>query len=306
MTDHPKVVIALVNWNNKDYLDHCLESVLESDLPFAYEIVVSDNGSTDGSLELLSQKFPQVNVLLNQENVGVARGNNLCIQNSTGEYIYVLNNDTIVNHDSILEMVDFLDENSSVGAVGGNLLNPDGTLQLTYCDYPTLLEELLIVSHIGKAMNPIFPSPKESWTTEHEVDWISSASIMVRRSAIEEIGLNDESFFIYSDETDWQYRLRKAGWQVFYLPRVNTIHFGGSSFRPGDRRYTLVYRGRMLFASKHYSIGYQLIQRLMFGLAAMARLLVWLILLPFSRTKTINRRQINSNIQTLKLALRLR
>jgi hypothetical protein len=203
-------------------------------------------------------------------------------------------------------MVDFLDENSNVAAVGGSLLNPDGTLQLTYCNYPTLLEELLIVSHIGKAINPIFPSPKESWMAAHEVDWISSASIIVRRSAIEEIGLIDESFFIYSEETDWQYRLKKAGWKIFHLPQVNTIHFGGSSFRPGDRRYTLVYRGRMLFASKHYSIGYQLIQRLMFGLAAIARLLVWLILLPVSRTKTINRRQINSNIRTLKFVIRLR
>ena len=231
--------VALVNWNNRDYLEQCLESIEAAHLPFSYEVVVADNGSTDGSQQMLAERFPYVKIVQNEGNVGVAKGNNQCIQNSTGRYIYILNNDTVVNRESIETMVTFLDEHPKAGAVGGNLLNPDGTLQSSFCHFPTLLEEFLIVTHIGKRTNPYFPSHNGSWPTERTVDWISSASIVVRRKAIEGIGLIDETYFIYSDETDWQYRLWHAGWPVYFLPQVTTIHYGGGSFQPGGRRYTL-------------------------------------------------------------------
>jgi GT2 family glycosyltransferase len=203
-------------------------------------------------------------------------------------------------------MVRYLDQHPEVGAVGGNLLNPDGTLQASFCDFPTLWEEFLLVTHIGMARNPYFPAHNGVWPQARPVDWISSASIVVRRSAIEQIGLVDEDYFIYSDETDWQYRLWRAGWPVHYLPEVNTIHFGGGSFQPGGRRFTLVYRGRMLFARKHYAGWYGLLQRLMFGAAALGRQVVWLILLPLPRWRSIARRQLASNWETFRLCVNLR
>jgi len=298
--------VALVNWNNCDYLRQCLESIEAADLPLDYDIVVSDNGSSDGSLEMLAERFPYVKVVQNGRNVGVARGNNECIRNSSGRYVYILNNDTIVNRASVMAMVRHLDEHPEVGAVGGNLLNHDGTLQASFCYFPTLWEEFLLVSHIGMVRNPYFPAHNGVWPQARAVDWISSASIVVRRSAIEQIGLVDEEYFIYSDETDWQYHLWQAGWAVHYLPEVNTIHFGGGSFQPGDRRYTLVYRGRMLFARKHYSHLYSIVQRLMFGAAALGRQVVWLALFPLPRWRAIARRQLSSNWETLRLCARLR
>jgi GT2 family glycosyltransferase len=137
------------------------------------------------------------------------------------------------------------------------------------------------------------------------VDFISSASILVRRRALEAIGLIDEEYFIYSDETDWQYRLWQAGWKVYYLPQVTTVHYGGGSFKPGGRRYTLVYRGRMLFARRHYSRTYCFVQRSMFAAAAAARLGVWSIAQVVPRWRALARGQVKSNLDTLRLCLRL-
>jgi GT2 family glycosyltransferase len=297
--------IALVNWNNRNYLKQCLESIETAQFSFVYEVVVTDNGSTDGSHEMLSECFPYVRIVQNEGNVGVARANNQCIQNSSGRYIWILNNDTVVNRESVEAMVRFMDEHPEAGAVGGNLLNPDGTYQSGFFNFPTLHEEFLIVSHIGQRLNPYYPSHNGPWPTARTVDWISSASILVRRTAIQEIGLIDEEYFIYSDETDWQYRLWQTGWTVHYLPQVSTIHYGGGSFQPGDKRYTLVYRGRMLFARKHYGPLYCIVQRAMFAAAAVGRLGVWLAAQASGKWRTIAQKQIDSNLETLKLCFHL-
>lgn len=300
------ISFALVNWNNRKYLESCLDSIENARLSVLYEIVVADHGSNDGSHEMLAVKYPKVKIVQNSSNVGVARGNNQCIQNSTGKYIYILNNDTIVNRESIMSMVEYLEKNPDSGAVGGNLLNPDGSLQSSFCFFPTLQEEFLIVSHLGKRLNPSHPSYPGIWPGVREVDWISSASIMVRREAIEEIGLIDEEYFIYSDETDWQYRLWQAGWKVHYLPQVSTIHYGGGSFEPGSKRFALVYRGRMLFARKHYSVLYGAIQRSMFAVAALAREFAWALLFLFPGWRDRARSQLRVNLDTLRLCIQLK
>jgi len=299
--------IALVNWNNRDYLRQCLESIETAKLSFTYEIVVTDNGSTDSSQQMLAEHFPNVKIVQNEGNVGVARGNNQCIQNSTGRYVYILNNDTLINRPSVEAMVRFLDNHPEAGAVGGNLLNPDGTLQSSFCRFPTLREESLLVSHIGRWLNPYFPS-HNGGPGLLSARWIGSArpASSVRREAIEGIGLIDEEYFIYSDETDWQYRLWRAGWKVYYLPEVTTIHYGGGSFKPGDKRYTLVYRGRMLFARKHYGPVYRLVQRFLFAVAALGRLAVWEVLCLTLRWRSVAQRQVGSDWETLKLCFHLR
>ena len=304
--DHLSLSIALVNWNNRDYLRQCLESIEAANLPLSYDIVVSDNGSTDGSLEMLAERYPNVKLVQNGRNIGIAGGNNQCIRNSSGRYIYILNNDTVINRDSVVAMVDFLDQHPEAGAVGGNLLNPDGSLQSSFCDFPTLWEEFQLVTHLGRWRNPHFPSYNGRWPTVREIDWMSSASMIVRRVAIEGIDLIDEDYFIYSDETDWEYRLWQAGWKIYYVPDVTTIHYGGASFKPGGKRYTLVYRGRMLFARKHYGLLYQILQRALFAAAAMARMLVWLFALAVPRWHDLARSQLASNLDTLRLCIHLK
>lgn len=309
--------VVLVNWNNRAYLEQCLESIEAASLRLSHDVVVADNGSTDGSQEMLARRFPGVRIVQNEGNVGVARGNNQGIRHSEGRHIFILNNDTVVNGRSVEAMVRFLDEHPEAGAAGGNLLNPDGTLQSSFCHFPTLWEEFLLVSHLGRRLNPFFPSYAGRAGQVREVDWISSASIVVRRTALEQIGLIDEEYFIYSDETDWQYRLWRAGWKVYYLPDVTTIHYGGGSFKPGDKRYTLVYRGRMLFARKHYGRLYSTVQRAMFASAALARLGLWSLarLMPrrlcrpsgrSGRWRAIAEMQIPSDRETLRLCFLLK
>ncbi len=298
--------IALVSWNNRDYLSQCLQSIKEAIVDLEYEVIVADHGSLDGTLELLDEIYPDVIVIRNESNLGIARGNNQCIQKSNGRYIYILNNDTVVNSESIRTMVGFLDRNPDAGAVCGNLLNPDGSLQSSFCFFPTLKEEFLIVSHLGKRLNSIHPSYHDVWPEAREVDWMSSASILVRRDAIEDIGLIDEEYFIYSDETDWQYRMWRAGWKVYYLPQVTTIHYGGVSFEPGSKRFTLVYRGRMLFARKHYSFLYNAVQRSMFAIAALVREFVWAFLYIFPSWRKRARAQLRINLETLRLCMHLK
>ena len=128
----------------------------------------------------------------------------------------------------------------------------------------------------------------------------------MRREAIEQIGLIDEEYFIYSDETDWQYRLWQAGWKVYYLPEVTTVHYGGGSFQPGGRRFALVYRGRMLFAKKHYGPLYGVMQRMMFAAAAAGREIVWSVLLISPKWRPTARKQLRSNLETLELCFRLK
>jgi hypothetical protein len=298
--------IALVSWNNRDFLYQCLRSIKETIVNLEYEIIVADHGSTDGTLDMLNEFFPEVIVIRNDGNLGVARGNNQCIRKSRGRHILILNNDTVVEYDSIRALVGFLDEHPETGAVGGNLLNPDGSLQSSFCFFPTLVEEFLIVTHLGKRLNPIHPSYQGVWPEGREVDWMSSASILVRRDAIEDIGLIDEEFFVYSDETDWQYRLWQAGWKVYYLPKVTTIHYGGGSFEPGSKRFTLVYRGRMMFARKHYSFLYSAVQRSMFALAALLREFTWAILFMLPGWRKRARSQLRINLETFILCIRLR
>jgi Predicted glycosyltransferases len=203
-------------------------------------------------------------------------------------------------------MLEFLDQHPEAGAVGGNLVNPDGTFQSSYYSFPTLWEEFLLVSHIGRLSNPYFPSHNGYGKSVRVVDWISSASIIVRRAAIEAIDLVDEDFFIYSDETDWQYRMRQAGWKVYYLPEAITVHYGGGSFEPGGKRYTLVYRGRMLFAQKHYGRFYSFAQRTLFATAALCRAGIWSLLRASPKWQAAARKQIPSNLETLKICLCLR
>ncbi len=224
----PDLSIVLVCWNNKAYLDPCLQSLYEGNLKYSFDVFAVDNGSTDGSQQMLQEKYPEVKIIQNSGNVGLGKASNQGIEASNGRYILLLNNDTIVNGPSFDAMVKFLEEHPKTGAVGGKLLNPDGTIQACYNNFPTLWEDFLLNSRIGELIRPGYPAVM-SGEEIRSVDWLGSACLMVRRSALDEIGLLDEGYFIYGDETDLQYRLKKAGWDIYYLPGATTVHYGGKS-----------------------------------------------------------------------------
>jgi GT2 family glycosyltransferase len=295
--------IVLVCWNNLDYLEPCMVSLFEGEIRSTFDVVVVDNGSTDGSQAMLAKKYPQVQIIQNKGNVGLGRASNQGIEATSGRYILLLNNDTIVDGPSLDAMVDFLESNSEAGAVGCRLLNPDGSFQSGYADFSTLLEEFLITTRLGDLVREGYPSHGDTDQVK-AVGWLSSACLLLRRCALDQVGFLDEEYFIYGDETDLQYRLNKAGWKVYFLPTANIIHYGGRSMDRWRRR-KMVYRGKMLFYKKNYGFIKTLLLRTMFGVLSSIKMLGWGIAYLFPQWRERAQLELCSNVDVLRLCLRL-
>jgi GT2 family glycosyltransferase len=251
----------------------------------------------------LQKKFPQVNIIQNDHNVGLGRASNQGIDATNGNYVLLLNNDTLVNGSSLDALVEFLDTHPDAGAVGGRLLNPDGSFQAADANFPTLLMEFLIATRLGALIWTNYPDTSYSHEVK-TVDWLSSACLLLRRSALDRVGLLDESYFIYGDEADLQYRLKEAGWKVYYLPDVTTIHYGGRSMDRWRRR-KMVYRGKMLFFKNHYGGVQTGMLRLMFAVLSISKILFWGIAAIFPFWHARAKLELSSNLEVLGLCWRL-
>jgi GT2 family glycosyltransferase len=299
----PDLSIILVCWNNKDYLEPCLHSLYNGGLRSRFDVVVVDNGSTDGSQAMLLEKFPQVRIIQNPGNVGLAKASNQGIVATTGRYVLLLNNDTLVNGSSLDAMVEFLDLNPDAGAVGGRLLNPDGSFQAGSADFSSLLEELLIATRLGELFWAGYPSHGDDNHVK-AVGWLSSACLLIRRAALDQVGLLDDANFIYGDEADLQYRLKQAGWLAYYLPTANTIHYGGRSMDRWRRR-KMVYRGKMLFYKKNYGPLQTASLRILFGGLSLAKLVAWQLASLSPRWQAQAQKELQSNLDIIKLCWKL-
>lgn len=300
MVAEPELSVVIVNYNTKEYTAQCIESLYQAPPEVAFEIVLVDNASTDDSVPWLEQRFPQVKLVRSARNGGIAGGNNLGIRNSAGSLILLLNNDTLVLPGSIDRCIEFLRAHPEAAGVGGELLNPDHTFQSGYSGFPTLWEQFLVVTRIGMLFRPYFPS-RPPGRLPCPVDWMSTAFMLFRCQPLEQVDLVDEDFFIYCDETDLQYRLRQAGWQLYYLPEVKTIHFGGKSLNPWRRR-KMVYRGYLLFFRKHYPRWKETLLRLLYLLVSCLKVPYWAgnLLLPSRRP--LARHELQSNLEIIRIS----
>jgi GT2 family glycosyltransferase len=296
--------IVLVCWNNKTYLDQCLQSLYEGGVKSSFDVIVVDNGSKDGSQQMLAEKYPQVKLIQNEGNLGLGKASNQGIEATNGRYVLLLNNDTLVKGPALDTLVEFLDAHPEAGAAGGKLLNADGSFQSGYAPFSTLTEEFLIATHIGELLWAGYPLHGDS-NEIRSTGWLCSACLLVRRSALDQVGLLDESYFIYGDETDLQYRLNKAGWKVYFLPSSTIIHFGGRSMDRWKRR-KMVYRGKMLFYQKNYGLFRAFLLRILFGLMSFLKLLVWCVgfLIPGRNEQA--KKEIRSNLDVMALCLNLK
>jgi N-acetylglucosaminyl-diphospho-decaprenol L-rhamnosyltransferase len=245
---------VIVNWNTRDYLRRCLAAIDRAPPPFPYETVVVDNGSTDGSVALVAADFPGVRVIANPANRGFAAANNQGIRASTGRYVLLLNSDAEVAAAALERTVAFLDDHPNAAVVGGKLVNPDGSFQWSYADFPTLPGELCLLTGLSRWLLPKgYPSyPEHRSRTARSVDWVLGAFMVVRRAAIDTVGALDEDYFMYTEETDWCYRLKRQGWQIWYLPQVMAVHqAGGSARRVPERKRAQLYQSKWLFLRKH-------------------------------------------------------
>ena len=295
--------IVLVCWNNKAYLDPCLKSLYEGGLKSSFDVVVVDNGSTDGSQQMLAEKYPQVKLIQNAGNVGLGKASNQGIEATNGRHVLLLNNDTLVNAPALDVLVEYLDAHPEAGASAGKLLNPDGSFQSGFAPFSTLLEEFLIATHIGELLWAGYPSHGDSNQIK-ETGWMSSACLLVRRAALDKIGLLDEGYFIYGDEADLQFRLNKAGWKVVFLPNSSIIHFGGRSMDRWKRR-KMVYRGKMMFYKKNYGFISTLLLRALFFVMSLLKLLVWCVGFFVPSRNDQAKKELRSNLDVMALCLNL-
>lgn len=227
----PKLSILILNYKTRGLLRQFLKGLKMYPPDCSYEIIVVDNASNDGSVEMVEAEFPEVQLIKNTDNLGYTKGNNIGIKAANGEYILLINSDVVItNKDAINELVKCLDENSDIGLVGPLLKNPNGTIQESAYRFYSLTTPLYRRTFLGKTkfgLRELERSQIKDWDrqTSRDVDWLMSSCILVRRTALDEVGLLDERFFIYVSEEDLCRRLWKKKWRVHFLATVNLIHY---------------------------------------------------------------------------------
>ena len=258
--DAPRLSIVIVNYNVKEFLEQSLQAIQKASTDISTEVIVVDNHSVDGSVDMLHAKFPWVTLIANQENQGFAVASNQGIRHASGDYVLLLNPDTLVQEDTFINLINYMDDHAEVGMAGCKILNPDGSLQLA-CrrSFPTLGTALPKILGLDKLLpnSRIFGRYNLTYLDEDsitDVDAISGSFMLVRRQALEEVGLLDETFFMYGEDLDWCYRFNQAGWKVRYIPTTKIIHYKGESskFAPFDS-YIAFYRAMHVFVKKHFS-----------------------------------------------------
>ncbi len=239
------VSISLVNTNSRELLLACLESLRRVDA----EIVVLDNASEDGSADAVRTLFPHVRVIEQRHRAGFGANHNTVIRETSGRYVYVLNEDTTSPDWGLDRMIGYLDANPRVAVLGPRLVYPDGRLQASAWRFPTPARAALGLLTLSRAR-----VVQSGGSRTRDVDWVTGAALLLRREALDEVGHFDEEFFIYSEEVDLQYRLHRAGWRVQYFPEVTVVHHE-SQFSAGipERRINEMWRSRHHYWRKHHS-----------------------------------------------------
>ncbi|WP_420456481.1 glycosyltransferase [Rubrivirga sp.] len=278
------VSVVIVTYNVREFLEQALRSVEQASAGLSVETFVVDNDSADGSAQMVRDRFPDVHLVANEENVGFATANNQAIRRAAGRYVLVLNPDTILQEDTLRTLVAFMDGHPDAGAAGCRILNPDGTFAPeSRRAFPTPAVAFYRISGLSKLFpaSPTFGRYNLTYLPLDEVcevDALSGSCMMVRRDAVlpssefgvqsselvgseprtlnselrPSAGLFDEAFFMYGEDLDWCYRIQQAGWRIYYTPDTQIVHYKGESTKKGDLRYVLLFYGAMLrFVEKH-------------------------------------------------------
>lgn len=260
--------IIIVNWNVRDLLRRCLQSILvsaasplpqstNSQPPLNLQIIVIDNGSTDGSAQMIRAEFPQVHLIANADNPGFAAANNQGIALACGRYLLLLNPDTECVGAALSLLVDYADAHPDVGLVGPQLLNPDGSVQSSRRRFPTLatafFESTWLEPWAPRRIRERYCLLDQPDDLTLDVDWVTGAAMLARRQAIEAAGSLDEGYFMYSEEMDWCRQIKAAGWRVVYLPSAQVIHYvGKSSEQAVPARHINFQRSKIRYFRKHH------------------------------------------------------
>lgn len=255
-----KLSVVIVNYNVQYFLEQCLISVENAIKGIEAEVFVVDNNSVDGSVEMVKKKFPWVKLIDSKENLGFSKGNNLAIRKSSGEYVLLLNPDTLVEEDTFTKCIKFMDEHPKSGGLGVKMMDGKGIfLPESKRSLPT--PSVAFYKIFG--LSSIFPKSKRfgkyhlghlNEDENHEIEILSGAFMMMRKKALDEVGLLDESFFMYGEDIDLSYRLILGGWKNYYFSETRIIHYKGESTKKSSVNYVFIfYNAMIIFAKKHFN-----------------------------------------------------
>ncbi|HET6271945.1 MAG TPA: glycosyltransferase family 2 protein [Bacteroidota bacterium] len=276
------LAIVIVSWNSRDDIDACLKSIRERPPRCSFAITVVDNGSTDGTVTLLESTFPEVHLILNADNVGFAAANNQALRTLKCRYALLLNPDTVLRPDALDVMVGFMDRNPDAWAAGPAVFNRDGTRQRTGVTFPGIWNILVEAFFLDR----VFPRSRmfgrhkqlyEDPAQVRHVDYVQGACLMVPFKVLEKVGGLDEQFFMYFEETDWCFRMKKAGGHVWYVPSAEVVHLGGGKVgQYNETRLIYYHRSLLLFFRKHHSFVRAMVVRLILVVRSFVRIVAWL------------------------------
>ena len=265
------LIVVIVNWNTRDLLLECLRAVLSTVRNPSYQVVVVDNASTDGSASMVRAEFPDVDLVASTENLGFAGGNNLALREARGRFVLLLNPDATVQKGAIDLLYQAMEEHPNLGALGAQLLNVDGSDQESWGHFPSLLTEIPGAGRWRRASRARHFGDSTGVSAGSYVDWANGACLMLRRAALDQVGLLDESYWLYTEETDWCRRARSLGWYIGVLPGARVVHVRRAASRQAPS-HTLVHyhKSRVLFIRKHSGMVPSLLARAIVASKAIA------------------------------------
>ena len=255
-----KLSVVIVNYNVTYFLEQCLHSVYRAGQGIPMEVFVVDNNSVDGSVQMIKEKFPKVQLIANNDNKGFSKANNQAIRQSNGDYVLLLNPDTVVEENTFRKVIDFMDTHSDAGGLGVKMVDGKGRfLPESKRGLPTPAVAFYKIFGFSK----LFPRSKTFGKYHlgyldkdeiHEVDILAGAFMLLRKSVLDEVGLLDESFYMYGEDIDLSFRIAKAGYKNYYFPKTRIIHYKGESTKKSSVNYVFVfYNAMIIFARKHFS-----------------------------------------------------
>jgi GT2 family glycosyltransferase len=253
-----KLSIVILCWNDWKVINECLRSIFSGDSKLSFEVIVSDNGSTDGCVEFIRRDFEKVQLIENKANLGFARGNNVGINAAKGEFVLILNPDTIIHKDSLYHLTSFAEQHPEAGGFGCRVENPDGSYQASARPFPTIFGGWIAALYLRPLayLSPIFTSDTYTgWkgNSVRSVDWQSGCCLMVRRSVLQTLEGFDERFFYNFEEVDLCMRIWKSGKRILFTPDATITHLGGQSVKRFPSRFEIEKcRNRYRFFYKHY------------------------------------------------------
>jgi GT2 family glycosyltransferase len=307
------ISIIIVNLNTKSLLKACLDSVFSEGSGVSLEVIVVDNGSTDGSIEMVKTDFPLVRLTLNASNEGFAKPNNDGMRMATGHYLFLLNSDTVVNPGAFAKLKSFLDGHTEAGVCGPMLLYPDGRLQRSVCSFHTLWTHMCDMFALDKLLPNTRLFGSGEMTTfaydenqTQEVDSLMGAAVLLRREVWEQVGGFDERFKIYYNEMDWFMRIKEKDWKIFYVYDARIIHHRGATAAIVNKEFTYfdeMYANTLLFFQKHYGRWAVVAYKLLLVVGFLPRTIIWWLRRLFNHSEYAKHMSIYG-WKTLNLGLR--